>query len=266
MPPPDSQAAGARDPRPGLLAALARLLPRRPGVVIDGVRYVERFRPGALRIGRARVREYDVRFPDGDRARIRCTPRRQYADLVGDWPLIPYRVAATRIRPGMRILDARCGTGCGAALLAEAVGPSGAVVALETDGESIRYARRRYPAPVIAFELDDHASLHGELDGAFDAVVAVGALRAGADHAADAAELWRVVAPGGWLLLVAPTVERTARDDDEPGRPAPLDEPALLALLRDLPDLERAVQAAALGAGRAGAWAFKARPEAPGRD
>ena len=56
--------------------------------------------------------------------------------------------------------------------LAARVGPSGAVVALDPDHESIRYARRRYTDSNIAWEIGGIGSLEGELDGSFDVVIA----------------------------------------------------------------------------------------------
>ncbi|QKK09246.1 MAG: methyltransferase domain-containing protein [Planctomycetota bacterium] len=106
---------------------------------------------------------------------------RLYADIVGPHLLDPYRLADPIVRPGMRVLDARCSTGFGAAALAARVGPSGAVVALDPDHESIRYARRRYTDSNIAWEIGGIGSLEGELDGSFDVVIAANAIRKGGD-------------------------------------------------------------------------------------
>jgi SAM-dependent methyltransferase len=176
-------------------------------IVIDGVRYRERTTEPLHRALAERgtgYKDFDVLFPGSAPLRIRCTPDRQYADIAGPHLLAPYRLADPIVRPGSRVLDARASTGYGAAHLAERVGHSGAVVALDPDHESIRYARRRYDPGNISFEIGGIDSIGGELDGAFDAVVAVNLLRTLDEIPEIAATLWRVLAPGGPMLLVQP--------------------------------------------------------------
>ena len=79
------------------------------------------------------------------------------------------------------------------------------MVAVDRDAESIAYAQKRYAAPNVAFETGWTDALAGETDGAFQTVVSFDALRNGDDAHAMLTELWRVVAPGGWLMIVAPT-------------------------------------------------------------
>ena len=191
-----------------------RLAARRGEVVTDGVRY----RPRARRSGDVRV--YEVSFPahdveDTHRMRIRCTPVRIYHDLTpGAARLDVYSRLCERVRPGDRVLELGGGTGAGAAWLAERVGPYGAVVSLETDTESVRFARRRYTNIPVSFEQGWAESLAGEVDGAFDAVIVIDPR---ADHGvrpAPAASqlidtLWRLVRPGG-MLAMAEGVERPA--------------------------------------------------------
>jgi len=187
--------------------ALRSLLGLHRRFAVDGVRYTER---GAESLRRALSRrgpgrkDFDVSFPGGAAMRIRATPWREYADL-GLARLRPVYASVDRlIRPGMRLLDAGAGTGYGAAWLVERVGPSGAVVALERDRESVRYAAARYPAPNVAFECGWLESLTGETDGSFDGVVCCDAIRDRDDPEKALTELWRLVAPGGWMLIGAP--------------------------------------------------------------
>ncbi|MBX3367763.1 MAG: methyltransferase domain-containing protein [Phycisphaeraceae bacterium] len=184
------------------------LLGLRDTITVDGVRYVERthepLRRALSKKGRG-YKDYEVTFRSGERMRIRYAPSRIYADIAGASALAPYRPADTLIRPGARLLVIDAGTGFGAAWLVQRVGPAGAIVALEEDGESSHYAIRRYTLPNVAFERGSTESLRGELDGSFDGVVALAVLRREHDdRAAQILELWRVLKPGGWMLLGGP--------------------------------------------------------------
>ncbi len=174
---------------------------------IDGVRYVERthepLRRAISRKGRG-YKDYEVTFRSGERMRIRFTPDRVYADLVGGSALSFYRPADEHIRPGMRLLVLDAGTGFGPAWLASRVGPSGAIVALEEDGESAHFAPRRYTLNNVAFERAGTDALGGELDGSFDGVLAHTVLADNARRADRLTELWRVLKPGGWIIPGGP--------------------------------------------------------------
>ncbi len=189
---------------------------------VDGVRYTERssepLHRAISRRGAGR-KEFEVCFKDGTVQRIRCTPTRVYADISGPELLPCYQIAEQLLRPGMRVLDAATGTGYGAAWLVERVGPSGAVVALHRDRESIRYAQARYPADNAAFEIGWTEALVGEIDGAFDGVLACAALTPSDDAEAALTEWWRLVAPNGWLLVVAPVRRADARADESSASP-----------------------------------------------
>lgn len=183
---------------------------------VEGIRYTERTsEPMHRAISRRGLgrKEFEVRFPDGTVQRIRCTPTRVYADISGPELLQCYAQAEPFVRPGMRVLDAATGTGYGAAWLTERVGPSGAVVAVSRDRESIRYAQARYRASNVAFEVGWTDALAGEIDGAFGGVVACAALTPADDPAAVVAEWWRLVTPGGWMLVVAPVRRAEGRAD-----------------------------------------------------
>lgn len=166
----------------------------------------------------AGVKEYEVRFPrpsgEGEGAqhahresmRIRFTHRRRYADLGHDPRVRFVRSMRSIVRPGDRVLDLGCGTGAGSAELAYGVGPSGGVVAINRDGESIRYARQRYRANHLAYELGWLDTLNGELDGSFNAAIVVDLFRDARDDPGKSraiAELWRVVGAGGAVLLIS---------------------------------------------------------------
>lgn len=196
-----------------------RLLAIGPGrvVTVDGVQYRERRTSGlrsAFSSAESGVREYEVRFPDSDARkrpfRIRATPTRIYDDLSPDPRAELVRALDPLVRPGDRVLELGCGTGAGSRHLAYLVGPSGGVVALDRDGESVRFARQRYAAAQIGFELGWVETLSGELNHAFDAVVATDPFRDDAGNAERLRtldELARVLRPGGHLLCIGSTDE-----------------------------------------------------------
>lgn len=76
------------------------------------------------------------------------------------------------IGPGMRVLDAGCGTGDMTLLIADLVGPSGEIVALDRSAGVLATAQRRVAARglrQVRFVAGDVASI--ALDGTFDAIV-----------------------------------------------------------------------------------------------
>lgn len=200
------RARAKRRPRRGLSNRLRHALGMRQVFVVDGVRYreitIEPLRRALSRKGTG-TKEYDVTFADGSTMRIRCTAQRVYADLM-ESRLTPVCEAADEfLRPGMRVLVINGGTGDAGAHIAGRVAPSGAVVSLEMDEESVEFAQRRYRLPNASFERGGIEGLNGETDGAFNAVVAFDP--DGPRPAAESVlgELWRVVAPGGALVIAA---------------------------------------------------------------
>jgi len=190
-------------------------------IVVDGVRYRERTRDPLRRALSRRgtgVKEYDVRFPATARRKrttmlIRCTNERRFADIGPTRRPALYDAIENVIRPGMRVFEMGCSTGAGSVRLCEMVGPSGGVVSVDHDRESIRFARLRYDLPQLAFEIGGVETLSGELDGAFDAAVLVDALDGDEEStSASLREVWRAIAPGGWMAVLqrvlAPEVDR----------------------------------------------------------
>ncbi|MCK6477652.1 MAG: methyltransferase domain-containing protein, partial [Phycisphaerales bacterium] len=176
---------------------------------VAGVRYTETSSESLRRALSRRgsgTKEYLADFPTGQRLTLRCTPSRVYADLMEPRLLPCYEILLPYLRPGMRALDFGCSTGYGSAWLLDAVGPSGAVVAVDRDREGVEYAALRYASPNAAFEVGWTEALAGETDGAFDLVVSVDAFRESDDFNATIRELWRVLKPGGWMLIVTPAV------------------------------------------------------------
>lgn len=183
-------------------AMLRRFLHLRSGIKIDGVYYKELT---AMPLARALSQRgpgqkaYRVTFRDRSKQIIHATLQRHYGDLAGPVRLGRYEGVRDRLRPGMRVLDVGCGTGYTSAWLAQQVGLYGAVVALDADEESVTFAQRRYAVQNIAFELHERTSLDGETDESFDGVVWLQWIPGENDQMLR--ELWRVLTPGGWLLL-----------------------------------------------------------------
>ena len=176
-------------------------------VSADGVRYVA-LGPGSLTRALAKTgpgyKDYRVRFPDASTMTIRTSRVRVHADLSGPRLLKDAPCFEQLVRPGMRVLVAGGGTGYLPAWVAGRVGVSGDVVSLERDAQSVEFATRRYDASNIAFETGWTDALLAELDAGFDIVLALRSLQADDGLDRDVPELWRTLAPGGWLVLALP--------------------------------------------------------------
>lgn len=158
-------------------------------------------------------KDYRVTFESGSKMVIRCTRDRCYADLMGAVGLHRYARIQSILRPGSRVLEictAPMTTGYTAAWLAHMTGDSGAVVSITPDEQGARFAARRYDAPNLSIEhiipADDFGTaaiaqtLAGETSGAFHAIVHLGLPAEPRHRDPLMRELWRVLAPGGWLL------------------------------------------------------------------
>src|SRR4051812_7549592 len=108
------------------------------------------------------------------------------------------------LRPGERVLDVGVGPGLLAVEMARAVGPTGRVCGIDTSESMLALAVRRAPvaggAPVDLRCADAVAVPYG--DASFDVGVATQVLEYVADVPAAVAELWRVLRPGGRVLVV----------------------------------------------------------------
>lgn len=113
---------------------------------------------------------------------------------------------------GRVVLDAACGTGYGAAHLASV---ALRVVGVDADAETIAYARRRYAAANVSFEVMDVASL-GLEDASFDVVCSFETIEHLADRDAFLAEVARVLRPDGVFLVSTPRAARTVERPDNP--------------------------------------------------
>lgn len=196
-------------------------------ITVQGVRYEELdAMPLRRALSRGMGKRYRVRFPDRARMVLEVSGTRPIADLLGAGDLGEFTLVDPLMRPGDRVLLLHAGTGHGAAWLSERLGPTGALVALEPDAASVRYARHRYRPANTSLEVCDlhspangpgsaPAALVGELDGAFDAIVHRRLPGEGPQRDAQLAECWRLLSPGGAMvvLLAAPSGHHDPRED-----------------------------------------------------
>ncbi len=104
---------------------------------------------------------------------------------------------------GRRVVDAGCGEGYGAALLA---GPAALVVGIDRDPEAVIWAAGKYgPAERLAFVAADVAALP-VADGAADLVCCFQVIEHLPDPLAFLRDVRRALAPGGALVLTTPNL------------------------------------------------------------
>src|SRR5258708_11373604 len=119
-------------------------------------------------------------------------------------------IDAADVKPGQHVLDVGCGTGYFARLLAQAVGNDGLVVGVDASPEMIRYASdRARRARNCQFQLDTAESLSFPSEH-FDVVVSSLSMHHVPHDLQLAAlsEMWRVLRPGGTLLIAEAHVPR----------------------------------------------------------
>lgn len=113
-------------------------------------------------------------------------------------------LAAAGVEPGMMVLDAACGTGAATLPAAERVRPGGRVVAVDFSPEMLALASEKASRRAlinIDWRLEDITTLDLPPDS-FDAVLCLFALFNVDDMPGLAASLWRLVRPGGRLVIV----------------------------------------------------------------
>lgn len=108
-----------------------------------------------------------------------------------------------KLKAGQRILDVCCGSGASAIPAAEAVGPTGHVIAVDLADKLLLLGRAKANSiglTNIEFHSADMLSL-GYPDECFDAVICVFGIFFVPDMVAATKELWRMVRPGGKLTI-----------------------------------------------------------------
>jgi len=103
-------------------------------------------------------------------------------------------------KPGLRVLDAGCGTGAITRGIAEAVGPQGIAAGVDSNAALIAEARARHGGtPGLSFDVADVYNLPS--DGSFDIVAASRLLVWLSDPEKALASLCGAARPGGTVLI-----------------------------------------------------------------
>ena len=132
------------------------------------------------------------------------TPRRDYARKLQLFnafaePELREAIGCCGLRPGMRVLDAGCGTGAALDWLAETVGPTGCVVGMDLSEPHARAARSVAPAQALVIQAD--LMLPPLARHSFDLVWAVNTINHVHDPVAAAVTLARLLRKGGRIVL-----------------------------------------------------------------
>ena len=133
----------------------------------------------------------------------RFVPESMRDELLAAEHLARYEWAGG-LAPGRRVLDAGCGTGYGAEMLAAAGAAS--VMGVDSAAAVVEAARARAGGR-LAFERADVARLPCD-DGSFDLVTCFEVIEHVPDPGAVLGELRRVLAPGGVLAISSPNADR----------------------------------------------------------
>lgn len=145
-----------------------------------------------------------------------------------------YRFSAEYVE-GKRVLDVACGSGYGTHLLAERGAKE--VCGVDISKEAIEYAKEKYVHEAVSFHSASAAELPFQ-DDVFDVIVSFETIEHLPDdvRAAYLAEMQRVLAPGGVVIISTPNKEITTPWKDKPNNPYHVLEYTEAALGKELRD------------------------------
>jgi SAM-dependent methyltransferase len=124
--------------------------------------------------------------------------------------LVRYRFAG-RFSKGLRVVDVGCGTGYGAAVLAET---AGLTVGIDSDWGTIHYAGKAYLRPNLRFVLSDCRDLPFR-DRFFEVAVSFEVIEHIREQDQCLSEIRRVLSPDGILIMSTPNVFRSTKVIEE---------------------------------------------------
>jgi len=138
--------------------------------------------------------------PTGERMIVdeyRDSPERY---LIYLFHMVTYRFASEFVE-GKRVLDYGCGSGYGTHLLSSR---AQSITGVDVAPEAVAHAQSAYTAPNLAYRTIDPDAPLPFADASFDVVLSFQVFEHVRDTARYLAEIDRVLAPGGVLLLVTP--------------------------------------------------------------
>lgn len=125
------------------------------------------------------------------------------ASAVESFTGISNPLAFAGLQPSETVLDVGCGAGVDTLLIARQVGPTGRVIGVDLAPEMVDKARANAASLGLA-QVDIHLAPAERLplnNDTVDAVIVNGIFNLCPDKEAVAAEIWRVLKPGGRLLV-----------------------------------------------------------------
>ena len=120
-----------------------------------------------------------------------------FAGMGNPWSIGP-------VHPGERVLDVGCGSGFDCLVASRLVGPAGRVIGVDMTGEMVEKAKSN-AALVGASNVEFHhapAEVLPVEDASVDVVVSNGAINLVPDKSLVFDEIFRVLRPGGRLMLI----------------------------------------------------------------
>lgn len=130
------------------------------------------------------------------------TGERFVSSVTGDTALehLHRYALAQLLAPGKRVLDVACGEGYGTCMLAE---KAVSAIGLDLDADAVAHARAKYSLANLEF-LQGNCTALPLPDASIDLAISFETLEHHAEHEAMLAELRRILAPDGVLLISTP--------------------------------------------------------------